>query len=387
MLNLIKIHLVYNVTSINFEKLSKFEIKLKVTLSKKELTSSNNKGKKSKNLKNNDYKTAIVSNLQKIVCNEFLVKNNMAPTGFAKLRFNIVGNKCDVEYTTDVNLLTPINSIEGVNLNISNHEINITQNMIDSYLYSLKRESAKYVVLEEDRKVIPSDLAYVKIEISDDFNYDFSIALDQPFEIINLPKAIIGMRVGETKTINDRLPSNLKYKQYSGKNAQIKVTVNRVLVGDMPTIDDEFSKDAGFDDVVILLSNTISYLRLKQDRSVNDKLKEEICGQLSSKFPVEISDKAIQDYKEMLEEKLKTDLDKYKWSQDEIDNYIKNSSTTLTDQSRKELMEDSILSQLALYFRKSHNFDYDFAKLMPFDDLQKEIKYQLIKLIVESQNS
>ena len=342
--------------STNFEKISKFEVKLETSLAKNRFLKSNKKKKKRK--QEIDH-TKIENYLQQLVYDE-LFKNNMVPTGIPTYKLD---NKCNLTYQTKVNLVTPIESID--HLKVTKPTIEVTQKMIDAYIDEIRRDATNYSVSKENRVAIETDFVNLEIEIADDCKINQSVILNKPFEISELPKTVVGMKQSETKTISTQLPNTLKYKKYAGKKESIKITVKQILTYKLPTMDDTFSKSLGFNDVVHHIVNTISEIQSGQNKSNYKKIEDDICSQLLEKHPVEISNEAILEFKVRLENKLKSELTTLKWSKEEIDEYMENQSDNIIDQTKREITQNSLVAMLVAYFKKNHNMGngYNFANL------------------------
>ncbi len=371
-------------TSTNVEKISKFEVKLETSFPKNRCLKSNKKKKKRKQELD---QTKVENNLQQIVY-ETLLKNNMAPTGIPTFTLDNTNSKCNLTYQTKINLLTPINNID--HLKVTKHNTDATQQMIDNQIDEIKRDSTKYSILKEDRGVTESDLVYLEIEIANDLKLNQSVILNKPFEIPNLPKTIVGMKLNETKIVDVQLPDTLQYRKYAGKTENIKITVKQILTYEFPTMNDTFCKTLGFDDVVHHLVNIISEVISKQKQSFYLKVEEEICSQLLKKYPIEVSEQAIQEHKTQLANKLNSKLTKYKWSKKEIDDYLIKELENLLNQTKKELTQDSITSQLIAYFKQNYNIGegYNFANLTTIDpNLKNIIKYKIIDHIIKTSDT
>lgn len=354
----------------NFEKISKFEVKLETSLPKNRL-------KKNKKKQEIDH-TKIEHYLQQLVYEQLLQKN-MVPVGIPTYKLDIKNNNCNLIYQTKINLLTAIDSIEHIKT--TKPKIEIPQEMIDSNIDAIKTDTISYSVVKEHRSAVESDFVNLELEIANDLKINQSVLLNKPFEISNLLEIIIGMKQNEAKTANMQLPNTLKYKKYAGKKENIKITVKQILTYKLPAMNDTFSKSLGFDDVINHLVNIISELTTKQNKANCLKIEKEICDQLEKKYPVEISEQTIQEFKIQLESRLRSQLTACKWSVQEIDEYLQDQSDNILEQTKKELVQNSIFSGLVAYFKQNHNIGdgYNFANLKTANqDTNATIKHKII---------
>jgi trigger factor len=83
-------------------------------------------------------------------------------------------------------------------------------------------------------------------------------------------EGIVGMRAGETKTIDATFPDDYGAKHVAGKPAQFEITVKEVKHKDLPALDDDFASDAAGYDTLDELRESITEELLEHDRKQVD---------------------------------------------------------------------------------------------------------------------
>jgi trigger factor len=83
-------------------------------------------------------------------------------------------------------------------------------------------------------------------------------------------EGIVGMRAGETKTIDATFPDDYGAKHVAGKPAQFEITVKEVKHKDLPALDDDFASDAAGYDTLDELRESIAEELLEHDRKQVD---------------------------------------------------------------------------------------------------------------------
>jgi trigger factor len=83
-------------------------------------------------------------------------------------------------------------------------------------------------------------------------------------------EGIVGMRAGDTKTIDATFPDDYGAKHVAGKPAQFEITVKEVKHKDLPALDDDFASDAAGYDTLDELRESITEELLEHDRKQVD---------------------------------------------------------------------------------------------------------------------
>ncbi len=163
----------------------------------------------------------------------------------------------------------------------------ITDADVEKMISILREKSAHYYVKGEDSehgKGNDSDVAESGDRVTIDFvgkidgvEFDGSKADDYPFilgEKKMLPEfenAVLGMKVGESKTFEVLFPENYYGKDVAGKAAEFTISVKKIEWAHLPELDDEFCRQFGITEGGI------------------DKLREDIKKNLTREINVRIS--------------------------------------------------------------------------------------------------
>jgi trigger factor len=95
-------------------------------------------------------------------------------------------------------------------------------------------------------------------------------------------EALVGMSVGDEKTVRVTYPEDFGNEELAGKEADISVELNKLATRVVPELDDEFAKTMDFDDVEQMRANYWNRLidmrkseqRAQQERDIVDQLIE-----------------------------------------------------------------------------------------------------------------
>ena len=119
---------------------------------------------------------------------------------------------------------------------------------------------------------------------------------------------IIGMKNGETKTFRIPFPKEYFEAEIAGKDAEFTVTVNEIKEKKLPTLDDEFAKTAGYDNVADLKAKAREHLVRERTTEVDRKLRSDLLAQLIEKNQFDCPQALIQSQTRALAQELGNNL-------------------------------------------------------------------------------
>ncbi|MBE6709409.1 MAG: hypothetical protein E7578_09240 [Ruminococcaceae bacterium] len=181
----------------------------------------------------------------------------------------------------------------------------------------------------------------------------YSMTLGSDLVIEGMDEKLIGMKIGEKKTIEVKVPDPcFKYPYYVGKTLKIDVEITNIRAAELEPYDEAFANYYGADTIDGFESNVV--MELKRNRSneirdyVLDRAMREVLDNFETvKYPEKELDYVIESLKESDKEAAK---DK---EYDSVDEYITKELGVSVDEYNKELEEyakDVVHMEMTLYF-------------------------------------
>ncbi len=99
---------------------------------------------------------------------------------------------------------------------------------------------------------------------------------------------LIGMRQGETKTFRLKFPSDYGAKELANQEAEFTVTINEVKEKKLPTLDDEFVKQMGYENLEDLRAKAKDYLAKEKTEESDRKLRSDLLAKIIEKNPFDV---------------------------------------------------------------------------------------------------
>ncbi len=197
----------------------------------------------------------------------------------------------------------------------------VTQEHIDKTINQIKEENAK---------LVPS--LKIKIELQDisDNSHifcviNFKIFVDgkelKKYEgknvLIalvgnNLPKGLkegmVGMSVGDKRSIEVEFPPNIPQIELMGKKATMEVELIEIKEKKLPNIDDEFAKDLGYKNLEELISEIRNHMQQEFDNESKQKLRNQIYETLIKEHNFAVPETEVETRYQEIVESLKNDF-------------------------------------------------------------------------------
>lgn len=235
---------------------------------------------------------------------------------------------------------------------------------IEEVLSNLREQHA--IIEPVERSVEAGDLVYILLsgeQVQPDENETAAFVEERKLPIVvenestdpedeypfpGFSQMLIGLSVGEEKTINHTYPSDSEYEDLQGVEIAFKVKIEEVKARTLPTLDDEFAKSVGdyesLADLHTKVAESIAeHLEAEQNAQYESEIVDEIVEDAEIKFPPQMLDHEIEHALQDLTIKLSSQgLD--------MDTYLKSRETDM-DALRAELQpsaQERIQRSLAL---------------------------------------
>lgn len=188
-------------------------------------------------------------------------------------------------------------------LETDKNPVDVPREDVDVYITRLQAQSATYEPLEVERPVQEKDCVRIDWEcsldgkrIDSESRQDVDVELGVGVLHEELERALLGMQIGDTKTVDIAFPQEHSVKEFAGKSAEYKITLHAITEKHLPPLDDEFAKDLGYENYSQLYGMIWNNL-VEEETSVKvDKQKAELLEQLIEKIEITIPEPLVDQY-------------------------------------------------------------------------------------------
>ncbi|MEK7131670.1 MAG: trigger factor [Patescibacteria group bacterium] len=185
---------------------------------------------------------------------------------------------------------------------------------VDGVLNDLKKMQTKEILksgeaTKEDKLVINLEMFFDKVPVEGGQAANHQVYLNEPHYIPGLAEQLIGVKKDDVKEFTLKFPKDHYQKHLAGKDVDFKVKINDVFELQHPTIDDEFAKSVGQENLEklksILKENLIADAKHKDDQKIEIEILDKVIE--SSTFE-EVPDVLINAEKNKIFHELKNSL-------------------------------------------------------------------------------
>jgi trigger factor len=222
--------------------------------------------------------------------------------------------------------------------------VDVPREDVDVYITRLQAQSATYEPLDAERPVQEKDCVRIDWECSlDGKQVDTESRQDVDVELgigaihEELEQALLGMKIGETKTVDIEFPQEHNVTEFAGKSAEYKIILHAITEKHLPPLDDEFAKDLGYENYAQLFGLIWNNL-VEEETSLHvDKQKAELLEQLIEKIEITIPDPLVDQYVQQTLQNVKQQLtNEHKSPEDAGINM-----DTLPDELRRDVIQQT----------------------------------------------
>lgn len=136
--------------------------------------------------------------------------------------------------------------------------------------------------------------------------------------ILGFEDHMVGMRKGETKTFRIHFPKDFYETDLAEKEAEFTVTVNEVKEKKLPTLDDEFAKQMGYEGVSDFRTKVREYILRERTEEVDRKLRSSLIATLIEKNSFDVPNTLVESQTRALAQDWAEDLKKQGASEEMI---------------------------------------------------------------------
>ena len=279
-----------------------------------------------------------------------LKEQNVDPINYPEFEFEDPNESKDFSFTAifDVRPEVKLKTWEG--LEVEKEKFVLDQKKVDQVLQNIQNSKVSYVDVLEDRAAALGDISVIDFDgFVDGKPLDNGAGRDQQLElgskqfIEGYEEGIVGMKVGETRTLNLKFPSPYHSADLEGKPVEFKVTLKGLKKKELPEINDELLKTIGANQSVEEFKQTIvADVEQSDKKRIEDNFKNRLLKKLVEKNPVDVPASLMKDQKASLIEDFKKRMTDQGMPETEFTTYIQKWDSDF-EKTAAEMIQSSFL--------------------------------------------
>jgi trigger factor len=198
-------------------------------------------------------------------------------------------------FSAVVDIMPEINIPEIKGVEVAVEKFKVKEETIDREVKMLRRRQAKTRSTEAGTKAASGHLAALSHTASVDGKdlpqmnvSEMTVNLGENEIFEDLEKAILGMSVGESKSVSIKIPETNQDPEITGKNVLFNLTLNDLKHMDVPELNDDFAKELDFESADALVADIRKHLDTRAEELRRQRLENAILDKLLAANPFEV---------------------------------------------------------------------------------------------------
>ncbi|MFH2036960.1 MAG: trigger factor [Candidatus Zixiibacteriota bacterium] len=219
-----------------------------------------------------------------------------------------------LHYTAKVEVMPDINSINLDELKLPEQKLDVSDTEVDLVVKYLRKKTAEFKTVEreakaEDMLVLDLEKASDPKHILPDTGYnDTEIDLDSENTMPEFKEKLVGMKVGEERTVDVEYPEHFANKMLAGAKIGYKCKLKEVKERILPEENDAFAKAASEGKVETMLELRLKIredIQRQKEQDQRQWQKRELMQQVIDKNKIDVPEAMVEKYIESALEEMK----------------------------------------------------------------------------------
>lgn len=242
-----------------------------------------------------------------------LQEHKLDPISYPEFEFDVPKESNDFSFSAAFEVRPAITLKKYEGLDVVKEKFSVDDQKVNDVLENIRASRAQLVDVLEVRPAQLGDVAVIDFDgyvdgqpLSGGKGENHHLELGAKQFIEGFEDGIIGMKVGDNKSINLKFPTPYHAADLAGKPVEFKVTVKGLKKKDLPVLDDEFVKGlGGFESVEKLKSTIREDLEQTEQKRIDTDVKNRLLKALVDSNPIEVPPTMLADQKKALIEDTK----------------------------------------------------------------------------------
>lgn len=222
--------------------------------------------------------------------------NSLKPAMRPKIEITSFDEGKDLEFDLKVELLPELPAVDLAALTLDKPVIAVDEAKVEDAIQKLAQARQNFTTPDAVRPAEMGDRLTIDfVGTMDGVAFDGGTASDMPLVlgsntlIPGFEEQLVGVGVGDTRTVAVTFPETYAPRpDFAGKGASFEVTVKKIELPEPLTIDDEFAKSVGVDDMAALRAAFQERLEAEYGNLVRQKMKRELLDKLAASYAFQV---------------------------------------------------------------------------------------------------
>ena len=304
-----------------------------------------------KSMYNSKVKQDVVQDLIQMHYVKALVEHKLDPISYPEFEFDDLSEEKNFSFSATFDIRPEISLKKYENLSVEKEILKFDDAQVDKVLENLRNSKATYEDLATPRPAQLGDLSVIDFEgfvdgqaLEGGSGKDHRLELGSKQFIEGFEEGIVGMNIGDEKTLKLSFPTPYHSKDLEGKAVEFKVKLTGLKTKQLPEVNDEFIKAAntGVNSVEEFKKVVKQDLEASDKKRVEDAFKNRLLKTLVKENPVDVPSSLLKDQKLALIEDFKKRMAQQGMDEASLKEYIEKWDTDF-EKTAAEMIQSSFL--------------------------------------------
>ncbi|MFO1037793.1 MAG: trigger factor [Geminicoccaceae bacterium] len=243
--------------------------------------------------------------------------NNLRPALRPKIEITSFDEGKDLEFQVNVEVLPEVPAVDVEGIELTRQTVAADPERVQKAVETFARSRQKFVAPETPRPAADGDQVVIDFEGTIDgekfeggAGKDLTLALGANAMIPGFEQQLIGATAGETRTITVTFPEDYGHKPVAGKEAVFTVEVKQVKEPVPYTLDDDWAKELGFEDLAEVNKTFAERFGKEYGQVSRAKMKRALLDHLAEKYAFEVPPGMVELEFDSIWKQLKDDMER-----------------------------------------------------------------------------
>lgn len=260
-----------------------------------------------------------------------LLEHKLQPVSYPEFEFDDLSEDKEFKFSAIFDIRPEIKLKKYENLTVEKEKLEFSDSKVDEVINNILNSRATFEAITESRPAKLGDFSMIDFEgVVEGAPLENGAGVNQQLElgskqfIEGFEEGIVGMTIGEEKTLNLHFPTPYHAKDLEGKAVTFKVKLNELKAKVLPELNDEFIKTTGsgvgsVEEFKKVVRNDLEGTEIKR---IDDAFKNRLLKALVKENPVDVPASLMKDQKNMLIEDFKKRMAQQQMDEATLTEYI-----------------------------------------------------------------
>lgn len=284
-----------------------------------------------------------------------LSEHKMEPIGYPKVSFNNLDEKENFSFSAEFEVRPVVDVARYEGLPVQREKLEIPDDRVSSILENIRSQQAETVTVFEDRSLRDGDVAVVDFKgfvngqpLPNGEAQGHELEIGSNSFIEGFEQGLVGMKIGESRTLNLRFPDGYHEATLSGAPVTFETKLTGMKKKVLPELNDELAKKMGeFESLDALKDRVRQDIQLSEGKRIQEDTRNRLVRTLVEMNPVEAPKSLVEQQKEALIEDFKGRMKQQGLSDNDFTAYIEKWNKDFEDSATFMVKSTFLLDALA----------------------------------------